>query len=144
MKWYTEYFSAVTGRQSTTDDLLKMSERVYTFQRIFNIRLGKGLREHDSNLPYRAVGPVTMLEYESRSERYDDQLKKIIGINPNGKDTTEKMKILREYREEQYVKLQDAVYKERGWNQNGCPTIEKVKELGIDYEDVINFIKPHQ
>ncbi|MCK4480199.1 MAG: aldehyde ferredoxin oxidoreductase C-terminal domain-containing protein, partial [Candidatus Lokiarchaeota archaeon] len=144
VKWYTEYFSAVTGRQSTTDDLLKMSERVYNFQRIFNIRLGKGLREHDSNLPYRAVGPVTMLEYESRSERYDDQLKKIIGINPNGKDTTEKMKILREYREEQYVKLQDAVYKERGWNQNGCPTIEKVKELGIDYEDVINFIKPHQ
>ncbi|MBA7635141.1 hypothetical protein ES703_42742 [subsurface metagenome] len=144
VKWYTEYFSAVTGRQSTTDDLLKMSERVYTFQRIFNIRLGKGLREHDSNLPYRAVGPVTMLEYESRSERYDDQLKKIIGINPNGKDTTEKMKILREYREEQYVKLQDAVYKERGWNQNGCPTIEKVKELGIEYEDVINFIKPHQ
>lgn len=144
VKWYTEYFSAVTGRQSTTDDLLKMSERVYTFQRIFNIRLGKGLREHDSNLPYRAVGPVTMLEYESRSERYDDQLKKIIGINPNGKDTTEKMKILREYREEQYVKLQDAVYKERGWTNGGCPTIEKVKELGIDYEDVINFIKPHQ
>ncbi len=144
VKWYTEYFSAVTGRQSTTDDLLKMSERVYNFQRIFNIRLGKGLREHDSNLPYRAVGPVTMLEYESRSERYDDQLKKIIGINPNGKDTTEKMKILREYREEQYVKLQDAVYKERGWTNGGCPTIEKVKELGIDYEDVINFIKPHQ
>ena len=144
VKWYTEYFSAVTGRQSTADDLLKMSERVYTFQRIFNIRLGKGLRDNDSNLPYRAVGPVTMLEYESRSERYDDQLKKIIGIDPKGKVITEKMKILREYREEQYVKLQDAVYKKRGWTNGGCPKIELIKKLGIDSKDVLSVIKPYQ
>ncbi len=54
-----------------------MSERVYNFQRIFNIRQGKGLREHDSNLPYRAMGPVTKMEYESRKERYAEQLKEL-------------------------------------------------------------------
>ena len=143
VKWYTTYFSTVTGRQSTTDDLLKMSERVYTFQRIFNIRLGQGLRAGDSNLPYRAMGPVTPLEYESRQERYDTQLREL-GFDMSDKTTEEKIKILRKHREEQYSKLQDAVYKERGWNQNGCPTIEKVKELRIDYDDVIKFIKPHQ
>jgi len=143
VKWYTEYFSAVTGRQSTTDDLLKMSERVYTFQRIFNIRLGKGLREHDSNLPYRAMGPVTPLEYESRVDRYDGQLEEL-GFDIKGKSTDEKIKKLRQHREEQYSKLQEAVYIERGWNQNGCPTVEMVRELSLDFDDVLSVIKLHQ
>ncbi len=143
VEWYAKYFSAVSGRMSTPDDLIKMSERVYNFQRIFNIRLGQGLRAGDSNLPYRAMGPVLPLEYESREERYDTQLQKL-GFDISDKDTEEKIKILRKHREEQYSKLQDAVYKERGWNQNGCPTIEKVKELGIDFDDVTKFIKPYQ
>ncbi len=143
VEWYAKYFSAVTGRQSTPDDLINMSERVYNFQRIFNIRLGQGLREGDSNLPYRAMGPVTALEYESRANRYDNQLKDL-GFNIEGMFIEEKIKILRKHREEQYSKLQDAVYKERGWNQKGCPTIELVKELGIDYDDVISVISPHQ
>ncbi len=143
VKWYTEYFSAVTGRESTTDDLLLMSERVYTFQRIFNIRQGKGLREHDSNLPYRAVGPVTPLEYESRAERYDTQLKEL-KIDIKGKSTEDKIKILRKHREEQYTKLQDAVYIERGWNKNGCPTLATVKRLGIDFHKIIEIIAPYQ
>ena len=143
VKWYAKYFSAVTGRESTPDDLNKMSERVYNFQRIFNIRQGNGLREHDSNLPYRAMGPVTPLEYESRSERYDAQLKEM-GIDISSKSIKEKIKILRSHREEQYIKLQDAAYKERGWSKNGCPTFEKVKELGINYDDVIDIITPYQ
>ncbi len=32
--------------------MIKMSERVYNFQRVFNIRLGKGLRANDA-IPYR-------------------------------------------------------------------------------------------
>ena len=34
------------------------SERVYNFQRVFNLRMGKGSRQYDMP-PYRAVGPVT-------------------------------------------------------------------------------------
>ena len=141
--YYAKYFSAVTGRESTPNDLISMSERVYTLQRIFNIRLGKGLREHDSNLPYRAMGPVTPLEYESRAERYDKQLKDL-GFKIKGKTTEEKIKDLREHREKQYIKLQDAVYAERGWNDKGCPTIEKIRKIGIDFDDVIKVITPHQ
>ncbi|MFW9973592.1 MAG: aldehyde ferredoxin oxidoreductase C-terminal domain-containing protein, partial [Candidatus Odinarchaeota archaeon] len=144
VEWYAKYFSAVTGRQSTPDDLIKMSERVYNFQRIFNIRLGKGLREQDSNLPYRAMGPVTKIEYESRKDRYDEQLRSILNIDPNNKSTEEKIKILRKFREEQYSNLQDAVYKERGWTNGGCPTIELIKELGIAYDEVVEVIVPHQ
>ncbi len=143
VQWYADYYSAVTGIKSVPDDLIRMSERVYNFQRIFNIRQGKGLREHDSNLPYRAMGPVTKKEYESRKDRYDQQLKEL-DIDIGDKTTEEKMKILRKYREIQYLKLQEAVYIKRGWNAFGCPTIDLVKDLGIDFPDVVHVIKPYQ
>ncbi|MHA1793351.1 MAG: aldehyde ferredoxin oxidoreductase family protein [Promethearchaeota archaeon] len=144
VKWYSEYFTAVTGRKVSPDDLVKMSERVYNFQRIFNIRQGKGLRINDANLPYRAMGPVTVKEYESRQERYDSQLKDEIGIDIQDKSTMEKLVILKEYRQEQYKKLQDAVYKARGWNENGCPTVKKVRDLQINMDSILEVIKPYQ
>ena len=137
---YAKLFYAVTGRKVTADDLILMSEKVYNFQRVFNIRMGYGTREHDT-VPYRAVGPVTKEEYESRIERYDKQLKEKLGIDPTGKSTEEKMAILRKYREAEYEKLKDAVYERRGWTPNGVPTIEKAKALGIDFPDVMQLLQ---
>jgi aldehyde:ferredoxin oxidoreductase len=142
IQWYAEYFSAVTGIESTPDDLIEMSERVYNFQRIFNLRQGFGRREHD-RLPYRAMGPVTVEEYESRQERYDGQLKELGIMDPSGKSTREKLKALREYREEQYEKLKDAVYKRRGWTKDGIPTVKTTKRLGIDFPEVLAVLKAH-
>jgi aldehyde:ferredoxin oxidoreductase len=105
--------------------------------------MGFGTREHDT-VPYRAVGPVTKEEYESRSERYDKQLKEKLCTDPAGKSTEEKMAILRKYRETEYEKLKDAVYKRRGWNQNGVPTIEKAKALGIDFPEVVGLLEQEQ
>ncbi len=140
---YAKYFYAMTGRKVTADDLILMSEKVYNFQRIFNLRMGFGTREHD-DIPYRAVGPVTEEEYESHAEHYDKQLQEKIGFNPDGKSTTEKLRVLRKYREEEYERLKDAVYKRRGWNHNGVPTLKKVRELGIDIPDVMELIGKFQ
>ncbi len=143
VQWYADYFSAVTGIDVKPDDLIKMSERVYNFQRVFNLRQGFGKREHD-DIPYRAMGPVTIEEYESRQDRYDKQLKELNIMDPEGKSTEEKIKALREYREKQYEMLKDAVYKRRGWTHEGIPTIEKAKELGIDFPEVTELISKHQ
>jgi aldehyde:ferredoxin oxidoreductase len=140
---YAAFFSAVTGRQTTPNDIISMSEKVYNFQRIFNLRMGYGTRQHDA-IPYRAVGPVTKEEYESRQERYDAQLKEKVGFDPTGKTTEEKMRVLREYREAEYERLKDAVYDRRGWNKNGVPTLQKVRALGIDYPDVVQLLDKHQ
>jgi aldehyde:ferredoxin oxidoreductase len=140
VQWYAEYFSAVTGIESAPDDLIQMSERVYNFQRIFNLRQGFGRREHDT-LPYRAMGPVTIEEYESRRDRYDEQLTELGIMNPEGKGAQEKVKALRRYREEQYEKLKDAVYKRRGWSDDGIPTIKTVRRLGIDFPEVLALLK---
>ena len=140
VEWYAEYFSAVTGRKVAPDDLIAMSEAVYNFQRIFNLKMGFGHREHD-NIPYRAMGPVTKAEYESRLERYDEQLVNLLNVEIKAKSTKEKIAILRKYREEQYEKLKDAVYQRRGWTSEGIPTVETVRRLGIDFPDVLEVLK---
>jgi aldehyde:ferredoxin oxidoreductase len=133
----------VTGREFDKKRLIEDSERVYNFQRVFNLRRGYGKR-FDDNQPYRAAGPVTKEEYESRSERYDKQLKEKIGFDPANIKTEEKMKVLRKYREDQYESLRDAVYKRRGWNKNGVPTIEFLKRIGMDLPEVIEVVKDYQ
>ncbi len=140
---YLAVYEGVTGNPLDEAGLIRQSERVYNFQRIFNIRRGYGLRKHDAQ-PYRAAGPVTVEEYESRAERYDGQMKDIIGIDPTGKTTEEKVAITRKYREEQYEKLLDAVYERRGWTNNGVPKIEHLKEIGMDLPELIEVIKPLQ
>lgn len=40
-----------------------------------------------------------------------------------------------------YEKLKDAVYKRRGWDENGVPTLQKVKELGIGFPDVLALLE---
>ena len=140
---YVTIYKAVTGREFDKKRLVADSERVYNFQRVFNLRRGFGTRIHDRQ-PYRAAGPVTKEEYESRSERYDKQLKEKVGLDTEGKSTEEKMKILRKYREDQYESLIDAVYKRRGWNENGVPTIEFLRKIGMDFPEVIDVVKDYQ
>ena len=139
VEWYAEGFSAVTGIEASPDDLVKMSERVYTLQRVFNLRQGHG-RRADDDIPYRAAGPVTEEEYESRDERYDGQLKELGILDPQGKTTPEKLAALRTFREAQYEKLKDAVYANRGWTADGVPTLAKVKDLGIDFPEVVELL----
>jgi aldehyde:ferredoxin oxidoreductase len=140
LQWYADYFSAVTGRSSAPEDLVAMSEVVYNFQRIFNLKMGFGTRAHDA-LPYRAMGPVTELEYESRAERYDTQLQEKYKVAIDGKTTAEKLVTMRQLREEQYEKLQDAVYERRGWTNDGIPTVATVQRLGIDFDEVLEVLK---
>jgi len=140
---YVAVYNGVTGNNIDKDEMIRQSERVYNFQRIFNIRRGYGLRKHDAQ-PYRAAGPVTKEEYLSRQERYDKQLKEQVGIDPTNMTLEEKMAATRKYREERYEMLLDAVYKRRGWNKNGVPTIEHLKNIGMDLPELIEVVKPLQ
>jgi len=140
---YCEVFSGVTGIDVKPADLILQSERVYNFQRVFGVRMGYGTREHDK-IPYRSAGPVTVSEYESRRDRYDKQLEEKLGLNPAQMTTEAKVAALRAHREEQYEKLTDAVYKRRGWTPNGVPTLAKLKELGIDFPEVVAVVQGRQ
>jgi aldehyde:ferredoxin oxidoreductase len=139
---YLNFYAGVTGKEITVDDAIVQSERVHNFQRVFNLRMGYGTREHDRG-PYRAMGPVTADEYLSRQDRYDTQLKRDLHIDPKALSTEDKISTLRAYREQQYEHLLDAVYKRRGWTNNGVPTIETLQTLGIDFPWITEVVRPH-
>ena len=118
--------------------MIKMSERVYNFQRVFNIRqqAGTACGRCDS-IPLR--GPVTEEEISVPSGAlrwsagragwfYKEEVEKM--------SLKEKMAATRKYREGEYEKLIDAVYPKRGWNLNGVPTIAHLKELGMDLPEL--------
>ena len=138
--WYADYFTAVTGRKVAADDLISMSEAVYNFQRVFNLKMGYGRRQHDT-IPYRAMGPVTVEEYESRMERYDKQLVEKHGVDIQGLSIEDRVAALRKVREAQYEKLKAAVYTRRGWTDDGIPTVATVKRLGIDFPEVLDVLR---
>ena len=137
---YYKFFEGMTGKKLDEAGMLEQSARVHNLQRIMSFMLGKGTREHDLP-PYRAMGPVTTAEYESRAERYDKQLKEILGYDPEGKSTDEKLKVLREYRENQYENVLEVAYERRGWSKKGLPTPDRLKELGIDLPELLEAIK---
>lgn len=139
---YHELYTAITGEKLDWDGLIRQSERVYNFQRVFNIRQGKGHRKDDYPA-YRAMGPVLEDEYLAREERYDKQMKEKIGIDPAGKSVAEKLRITREFRIRQYDQLTDAVFKRRGWTNDGIPTPEHLKDIGMDLPELLEVVGKH-
>jgi aldehyde:ferredoxin oxidoreductase len=140
---YLDLFCAQTGIKIDRAELILQSARVYNFQRVFNIRMGKGLRANDIP-PYRSVGPVTREEYESRAERYDKQMLEEIKVDPAGKSVEEKIAITRAYRMDRYSQLCDAVYLRRGWTPDGVPTMARLTELDLDVlPEVVAIVKAH-
>lgn len=134
---YLWLFEGVTGKRISNEEMIIQSEAVHNFQRLFNVKMGFGTRKYDA-IPYRAMGPVTEQEYKSREKLYDGILVEEVEYTVEGKSVQEKIKALREYREKQYQLLCDAVYKRKGWDENGIPTLETIKRLKIDFPEVLS------
>ncbi len=140
---YVEYQNAVTGWNVDKEELILQSERCYNWQRAMNVWLGRGRRKDDW-IPYRSMGPVTKLEYLSREDRYEKFLVENVELKQKDLEsmsTEEKMKVLYDYRQNQYQKLADAVYHRRGWTPNGVPTPQKMKQLGINDKKMLSMLQ---
>ena len=140
---YVDYQNAMTGWNVDKEELILQSERCYNWQRAMNVWLGRGRRKDDW-IPYRSMGPVTEMEYLSRKDRYDEQLIEKLGLKKNEVEKMtikEKIKILYEYRQDQYQKLADAVYYRRGWTPNGVPTPQKMKKLGFTDKKMLDMLQ---
>jgi len=140
---YVEYQNAMTGWNVTKEDLILQSERCYNWQRAMNVWMGRGQRKDDW-IPFRAMGPVTEMEYVSRKERYDKQLVEKLGMSQKDVEkmtVREKLRVLYEFRRDQYKKLADAVYYRRGWTPNGVPTPQKMKQLGLMDKKMLKMLQ---
>jgi len=95
---YAYLLSAVTGRKFSSDDIMKIGERIYNLERlIINMY---GFSGEDDSLPKRLL-EEPMPEGPAKGETVDIE------------------------------RLKNEYYKLRGW-ENGKPTKEKLRELGIE------------
>jgi aldehyde:ferredoxin oxidoreductase len=139
---YVDLQNAVTGNTVTKEDLILQSERCYNFQRSMNVWMGRGRRKDDW-IPFRSMGPVTEMEYVSRKDRYDKQLVEKLGLNEKEIEQLnikERLDRLYTFRRNQYQKLADAVYYRRGWTPNGVPTPQKMKQLGMNDQKMLEML----
>ena len=97
-EYFARVLSAVTGVLYTTGDLIKIGERIWNLEKLYNLR--EGFTKSDDTLPARLLGEAVP---DGPSKGW------VVHLEP----------MLREY------------YRTRGWDENGVPTVQKLKELEI-------------
>jgi len=96
-------YNAVTGIEMSPEELQKAGERINNLGRLINIR--EGLTRKDDTLPWKVMHVPIPDEGPSKGSFVS---------------------------QEELDLLLDDYYEVRGWNKEGIPTIEKVKELGME------------
>lgn len=99
----SQELSYLTGWDITGGELLRTGERIYNLQRMFNTR--EGITRKDDSLP--------------------DRVKAIPKFG--------KYKEIPESAIKNYNMMLEEYYKARGWDENGIPTPEKLKELELEW-----------
>lgn len=106
----TKLYNLVTGFEMTTEAMKRAGERINNVAKIFNIR--EGLGRKDDTLPYKVMHQPIPDEGPSKGAYV----------------TQEELDL-----------LLDDYYAVRGWTREGVPTVEKLKELGM--EDLIHIVE---
>ncbi|MDH5793394.1 MAG: aldehyde ferredoxin oxidoreductase family protein, partial [Candidatus Bathyarchaeota archaeon] len=106
----TKLYTLVTGIEMTPEEMKRSGERINNVARLFNIR--EGLGRKDDTLPYKVMHQPIQDEGPSKGAYV----------------TQEELDL-----------LLDDYYMARGWTREGVPTIEKLKELGMD--DLIYIVE---
>ena len=130
LEYYVQYLNATVGCKKTLDDIIHDSERLYVLQKLINLRQGKGTRKNDL-IPMRAMGPVFYNEYEARKDYYDNWLKENYSNQEIPEDPAERLKLIKKLRAQNYQQLCDAVYKEKGFSNDGVPLPETIEKFGL-------------
>ena len=122
---YSKLLSAATGIDYTAEDLLKIGERIWNLERLFNLR--EGFTKDDDRLPPRLEETPMPNEIWSTEEKA--ALSPPVDVPPHG--TIEKQPTAGSF-----IPIPDMLplyYEKRGWTPEGVPTDEKLGELGLGW-----------
>jgi aldehyde:ferredoxin oxidoreductase len=122
------------GANLTWEKIYERTDRDINLQRVMNAMIfGEGTGEHDW-VPDRAIGPTDDDLYDAEKDFHDAEVSKILGKpleDAEEMHTKDKREILMNFRKEQLQKLIQTYYRERGWNANGVPKVETLKQVGL-------------
>ncbi len=122
---YVKGLSAATGLDYSAEDFLKLGERVWNLEKLFNIR--EGLTKDDDRLPSRLEEEPMPNEVYSAEEK--KALSVPVEVPPHG--TIEK-----EASAGSVCPIPEMLplyYEKRGWDSEGVPTDAKLQELGLGW-----------
>ena len=113
MPWMAETYSALTGIETTTEEMKKRGERVYTLKMLLNIR--EGFTRADEEIPSVWLQNIDKPFKRGTEDHYlTDWLERRIT-------------------RDDIIKMLNDYYDERCWDiETGVPKIKKLKELGLD------------
>jgi aldehyde:ferredoxin oxidoreductase len=114
-------YSAVTGKETTEDELYHTGERIFNLQRAIRLRQGWGGRQGDSVLGYFFTNPIKQGD---------------IFFNPDaimpGKNDNLISRLGSVLDRKEFEKMKDDYYRLRGWDTStGFPIINHLSELGL-------------
>jgi aldehyde:ferredoxin oxidoreductase len=105
-KWeeFTKLIYLVSGMEYSVSQLMEIGERIYTIERLFNNR--EGFSRKDDMLPKRYFEEATPIGLPRIKDRKIDR--------------------------EKFEKMLNEYYALHGWDNNGVPTEESIRKLGIE------------
>lgn len=120
---YAKMLSAATGVDYAAEDIMKVGERVWNMERLFNIR--EGLTKDDDRLPPRLEEePMPNQVYSAKEKR---ALTPPVEVYPHG--VVEKQPSAGSV--VPIPEMLPLYYEKRGWTAEGVPTDAKLGELGL-------------
>jgi aldehyde:ferredoxin oxidoreductase len=119
VKVLAEGYSALTGIETSPDELKKNGERIMNLYKLLNVR--EGFTRKDDRPPEAVFTPI---ETPEGTQRLEDYYRK------------------KSYSMEDCEKLLDEYYESRGWDlEKGVPTEEKLKDLDLEkFSDALSFV----
>ncbi|HVO66212.1 MAG TPA: aldehyde ferredoxin oxidoreductase C-terminal domain-containing protein [Syntrophales bacterium] len=131
---YAEFYNGVLGTNLTWEKIYEQTDHDINLQRIMNAMIfGKSTGDNDW-VPERAIGPTDDDLYDAEKDFHDQEVSRISGKPPEEVQkmaTTEKRKLLMDFRKDQLRKLIQTYYSERGWSSTGIPKVETLKQIGL-------------
>jgi aldehyde:ferredoxin oxidoreductase len=131
---YADFYNGVLGTDLSWEEIFAQTDRDINLQRVMNVmHYGRDTSTYDW-IPDRAIGPTEDSLYEAEAEYNDHELSHVMEMPVNeisAMTTHDKRLQLMQHRKEQLKELVRVYYEERGWNENGIPSVSTLKHLGL-------------
>jgi aldehyde:ferredoxin oxidoreductase len=131
---YADFYNGMLGTGMTWQQIFAQTDRDINLQRVMNIMVYGTETGRQDRIPDRAVGPTDDTLYDAEKEDNDRELARFLEkplAEVQGMSSAEKREILMDRRKGQLRELVQAYYRVRGWNEEGIPTPETLKRIGL-------------
>lgn len=131
---YADFYNGMLGTDLSWEEIFEKTDRDINLQRVMNVMRYGDATDAQDWIPDRAIGPTEDRLYETEASFNDAEVAKILEKpleEVQAQATTQKRLLLMENRKKELTRLVKVYYEERGWSEQGIPTVETLKRLEL-------------